>query len=60
MLQEMTSRYVSARLLSFAGSVQDSKQAEFDISAIELQAQQLGLSAQLRRAVFAQMYGVRV
>ena len=60
MLEGMISRYVGARLLSFAGSVADSKRAESEILGIEAHAKELGLLTELKTAVFQQMYGVTV
>lgn len=60
MLEDMISRYVGARLLSFAGSVQDSKRAEFEILEIEAQANDLGLLRDVKRGVLEQMYGVSI
>jgi hypothetical protein len=59
-LDEMTSRYVGARLLSFAGSVADSKRAESEIRGIEAHAEELGLLRNLKNAVLVRMYGVSV
>lgn len=57
-IEEMTSRYIGARLLSIAGTVTDSKKAEFEISAIESHAKQLGIYRELKSAVFAGLYGI--
>ena len=57
-LEEMTSRYIGARLLSFAGSVKDSKQAESEIIGIELEAKRQGIYRELKSAVFAGLYGM--
>lgn len=60
MLENMISRYVGARLLSFAGSVADSKRAESEILGIEAHAAELGLLRELKSGVFQQIYGVPI
>jgi len=57
MIQEMTNRYLGLRLLSIAGSIQDSKQAEFEISGIEAEAKRLGIYRELKVSVWNALLG---
>jgi hypothetical protein len=57
MIEAMTSKYVGARLLSIAGTIQDSKQAEFEISGIEAEAKRLGIYRELKLSVWSAMLG---
>jgi len=52
-IKEMTSRYVRARLLSIAGTIEDSRRAESEILGIESQAKTLGIYRELKLSVWS-------
>jgi len=57
MIEQMTSQYLGARMLSIAGSIKDSKQAESEILGIEAEAKMLGLYRELKLSVWSALAG---
>jgi hypothetical protein len=57
MIQEMTDQILGARLLSIAGTIQDSQQAEREILSVEAEAKRLNIYRELKLSIWSSLAG---